>query len=280
MAGFSIKSLKTPLRYPGGKSRACKKMDIYIPDLREYDSYYEPFLGGGSVALYISQLYPHLRIWVNDLYSPLTTFWKVLQNEGIELYNELSALKKIHPTQDSARGLFNDAKNYLTQSEKDDFHIAVSFYIINKCSFSGLSESSSFSPQASDSNFSMRGIEKLRFYEEVLFEWKITNLSYTDMMPDNDETFTYLDPPYEIKPKLYGKGGDMHKGFNHDEFAHICNSNYYDQMISYNVSSLIKDRFSNWTANEYDHTYTMRSVGDYMKDQQGRKELLLTNYGI
>ena len=34
----SIKSLKTPLRYPGGKSRACKKMDPYIPDLRNYDS--------------------------------------------------------------------------------------------------------------------------------------------------------------------------------------------------------------------------------------------------
>ena len=28
-----MKSLKTPLRYPGGKSRACTKMDPYIPAL-------------------------------------------------------------------------------------------------------------------------------------------------------------------------------------------------------------------------------------------------------
>ncbi len=28
-----MKSYKTPLRYPGGKSRACTKMDQYFPDL-------------------------------------------------------------------------------------------------------------------------------------------------------------------------------------------------------------------------------------------------------
>jgi len=42
---------------------------------------------------------------------------------------------------------------------------------------------------------------------------------------------------------------------------------------------VIRDRFKNWNAAEFDHTYTMRSVGDYMKDQQERKELLLLNYG-
>ena len=52
---MSLKSFKTPLRYPGGKSRACKKMEPFIPDLRFYDVYYEPFLGGGSVALHITK---------------------------------------------------------------------------------------------------------------------------------------------------------------------------------------------------------------------------------
>ena len=45
-----MKSLKTPLRYPGGKSRACTKMDPYFPDLSNYAEFREPFLGGGSVA--------------------------------------------------------------------------------------------------------------------------------------------------------------------------------------------------------------------------------------
>ena len=64
-----MKSLKTPLRYPGGKSRACKKMDVYTPDLRDYKEYREPFLGGGSVAIHITKKYPHLDVWVCLLYT-------------------------------------------------------------------------------------------------------------------------------------------------------------------------------------------------------------------
>ena len=56
------KGLKTPLRYPGGKSRAVTKMGQYFPNLRDYTEYREPFLGGGSVAIYVSQMYPHLKI--------------------------------------------------------------------------------------------------------------------------------------------------------------------------------------------------------------------------
>ena len=44
------------------------------------------------------------------------------------------------------------------------------------------------------------------------------------------------------------------------------------------IRDRIKDRFNNWYSAEFDHTYTMRSVGEYMKEQQGRKELLVFNY--
>ena len=70
----TMKQYKTPLRYPGGKSRACKKMEPFFPDLRYYDVYYEPFLGGGSVALHVTKKYPNLKIVVNDLYEPLYNF--------------------------------------------------------------------------------------------------------------------------------------------------------------------------------------------------------------
>ena len=62
-----MKSFKTPLRYPGGKSRACVKLAQYMPDMKQYKEYREPFLGGGSVALYVTKQHPHLDIWVNDL---------------------------------------------------------------------------------------------------------------------------------------------------------------------------------------------------------------------
>ncbi len=273
-------SLKTPLRYPGGKSRAIKKMAQFLPDMSKYKEYREPFLGGGSVALHITQTYPHLEIWVNDLYEPLVNFWQQLQDESNEITTRLKAFKRAYPTPDRARELFIESKELVNDARASLVTRAVSFYIVNKCSFSGLTESSSFSKQASDSNFSLRGIEKLPEYSEIIQNWVITNLTYERMSCDEKDVFTYLDPPYEIKSSLYGKKGGMHKGFDHDAFAEECDRHTNHMMISYNSSQLIRDRFKEWTPSEFDHTYTMRSVGDYMKEQQERKELVLTNYAI
>ena len=275
-----MKSLKTPLRYPGGKSRALSKLFQFIPDLKEYKQYREPFLGGGSVALEITKRYPHIDIWVNDLYEPLTNFWKTLQDDGYKMYKRLQELKSRYPDQGSARGLFLEAKELVNDYSVSPLYRACAFYVINKCSFSGLSESSSFSRQASDSNFSMRGIEKLQGYTALIQNWKITNGRYQFLLTDERDIFTYLDPPYDIGSNLYGRKGDMHKSFDHDSFATVCDRFIGPQLISYNSSQLVKERFQGWTVGEFAHTYTMRSVGSYNTDQAERKELVLTNYEV
>ena len=93
-----------------------------------------------------------------------------------------------------------------------------------------------------------------------------------------DKVFMYLDPPYDIKDNLYGRKGSMHKGFDHDKFASDCDCNACDLLSVTILVVLVKDRFKDWNASEFDLTYTMRSVGEYMKDQQQRKELILMNY--
>ena len=275
------KALKTPLRYPGGKSRAITKIAEYFPDLSKFKEYREPFVGGGSVALYVTKMYPHLTIWVNDLYRPLAIFWQQLQHDGVAMQDKLWSIKNNYPDRDTARELFKQSKEDINDESKDDFSRAIAFYICNKFSFSGLTESSSFSPQASESNFSFRGIEKLSEYSKLIENWTITNHSYETLFIedwDNKGHFMYLDPPYDIKQNLYGKKGNMHKGFDHDEFARRCDEYPTKQLISYNSIQLVKDRFKDWKLTEFDHTYTMRSVGDYMGDQQERKELLVLNY--
>ena len=273
-----MKSLKTPLRYPGGKSRACTKMDPYFPDLRDYKEYREPFLGGGSVAIHVAKKYPHLNIWVNDLYQPLVNFWQQLQDRGDILKDTLVDLKTTNNTPELAKELFLQSKEKVNDQTLSAIDRAVHFYVVNKCSFSGLTESSSFSAQASSNNFTLRGIEKLPGYSKIISDWKITNLKYEQLLTDDKECFTYLDPPYEIGSNLYGRRGSMHKGFDHDTFAGDCDRFIGHQLISYNSSQLIKDRFTDWNAAEFDLTYTMRSVGEYMRDQKERKELLLFNY--
>jgi DNA adenine methylase len=276
----TLKSLKTPLRYPGGKSRAVVKLLQYLPDPIQAKEFREPFLGGGSVALEITKRYPRMSIWVNDLYEPLYNFWCELRDNGQSLQDELKGLKITHCNEDSARCLFQAMKEVINDHDQSNLSRAVAFYVVNKCSFSGLTESSSFSAQASNSNFSMQGIERLIEYSQLIENWKISNLSYEEMLTDDKSVFTYLDPPYDIKDNLYGKKGDMHKSFDHDAFAANCDSHTSPMLISYNSSQLVKDRFKEWTVGEFAHTYTMRSVGCYNTDQASRKELVLTNYVV
>ena len=234
----------------------------------------------------MSKRYPHLDIWVNDLYEPLYNFWRELQDHGREIKDILLQLKQRHPDPTSAKQLFLDAKDYLSGSQttvkfppyNENIWRAVSFYIVNKCSFSGLTESSSFSKQASDSNFSLNGIEKLSDYQALIGNWKFTNLHYEELFTDSKRVFVYSDPPYDIKANLYGRRGSMHKRFSHDDFAAASDRYIAPHLVSYNSSQLVKERFEGWTVAEFAHTYTMRSVGSYNTDQASRTELVLMNY--
>ena len=271
--------LKTPLRYPGGKSRAVPKLLQWLPS-REITEYREPFLGGGSMAIEMTRRLPEeVPIWVNDLYEPLYNFWVQLRDNGDYLHSELIKAKNFHPDEDTARELFLKSKENLHDSSRSQEDRAVDFYIINKCSFSGLTESSSFSKAASNSNFSYRGIERLPEYSELISRWKITNLSYEELVSDETLTFIYADPPYDIKDALYGHKGDKHRGFDHAKFADTFDSCLCNVMISYNDHPDIVMRFLEWCQYDFDHTYTMRSTGTYMEDQHKRRELVLTNYG-
>ena len=269
--------MKTPLRYPGGKSRAVPKLCQWLPE--NITEYRESFLGGGSMAIEMTKRYPDLPIWVNDLYKPLYNFWLVLRDDGDYLYDQLIQLKQRHPDQGSARQLFLDAKEKVNELDIGYKDKAVAFYIINKCSFSGLTESSSFSKQASDSNFSVRGIENLKYYSKLIKNWKITCLDYSELQSDESDVFLYADPPYNVKDNLYGYKGEMHKGFDHALFADIMDAHLCNVMISYNNHPDIIHRFEEWYQYDFAHTYTMRSTGTYMIDQTKRRELICLNYG-
>ena len=146
---FEITEDTAPL--PRGQKQGAGKPVRFLPDLSQVTEYREPFLGGGSVAIEVTKRYPKLNIWVNDLYEPLTNFWKTLQDDGHALYKRLQELKSRYPDQASAKGLFLEAKELVNDPTVSHLYRACAFYIINKCSFLGLSESSSFSKQASDS---------------------------------------------------------------------------------------------------------------------------------
>ena len=273
---------KTPLRYPGGKSKATRKLFEYFPPLMQYDEYREPFLGGGSVAISVTKARPDLPIWVNDLYWPLYNFWIHLRDRGDELSNALHETKMNFDTPDKARKLFEDCKREITDKETTNFEKAVDYWIINKCSFSGLTESSTFSEYASVGNFNLRGIDDLKYYSKLIKNWKITNVSYENLLNEPMENgFIYLDPPYKISTGLYGKQGSHHKTFDHDLFAERCGNRIseFDMAISYNNDDSVRELYPDWKHHVFPLTYTMNNQSKrYRNVQGGRMELLLTNY--
>jgi DNA adenine methylase len=281
---ISQKQLKTCLRYPGGKSRATKTLAPWYPE--NFKEYREPFIGGGSVAIYITKKYPNVDIWVNDLYAPLYNFWIQLRNDGENLSEKLKEIKtKVSDfqTQDlkdkAHKELFD--RVLIDINNQDGLERAVSFFILNKCSFSGLTENSTFSPTASRSNFSFIGIEKLKEYSKLIKDWKITNTDYSEVMnADGNDVFVFLDPPYDIKDFLYGKNREMHKSFDHDLFAENVYKCPHNFMITYNVNEKLLELYKNYYIREWELRYSMAHRGEKGTKENVKVELLITNYPI
>tara|TARA_R100001509_G_scaffold143548_1_gene99385 strand:+ start:13389 stop:14306 length:918 start_codon:yes stop_codon:yes gene_type:complete len=302
-------NFKTPLRYPGGKSRALKYLKPKMPE--DYSSFVEPFVGGGSVFLSTKKDKPEGDYWINDLYFNLYCFWVALRDQPDNLVDSLQTIKNRSrelitksqikemdlPKQDrllltkritkNAKEMFLETKDRI-KTTTSDLDRAVCFFILNKCSFSGLTESGTFSAQASMQNFSDNSIQRLSEVSKAIQGVRITNMDYVDVLKDlPSNSFLFFDPPYDIlkgKEKktnaLYGKSGKMHIGFDHELFANQCDTIREDHkfMITYNNNEQIRNRFSKYNQTLWDLTYTMRSTGEYMKDQKERKELLITNY--
>jgi DNA adenine methylase len=267
----SIKSLKSPLRYPGGKTRALKTLEKWVPDYKEFR---EPFLGGGSMSLHFSKRYPDRQVWVNDLYVPLYNFWVILRDHGEELSDSISNIKLNNAGDDQHKSLFNKCLTDI--KTQDGMESAISFYILNKCSYSGLTENSTFSVTASRQNFSFLNISKLKMYSELIKNWKITNDDYSDLLEsDGDDVFVFLDPPYDIKDFLYGRDREMHKFFSHELFSdnvHKCNHKY---MITYNDNETLRNLYSDKYITEWQLRYGM-----VHRQNNVKTELLITNYPI
>lgn len=261
---------RSPLRYPGGKCKAIPQLSQWTPGFKEYR---EPFLGGGSMAIDISKNRPGTSVWVNDLYVPLYNFWVQLRDNAEELSERLFKLKTdLNKKTDECRKVFNQFANEIDDATGVDQ--AVMFWMMNKCSYSGLTQNSSFSPTASNSNFSLRGTEMLLEYSKLIQNWKITNTDYSELInTPGQDVFVFLDPPYDIKDFLYGKDREMHKNFDHQRFADTVDGCLHKFMITYNVNDWLEERYK-----KYYQRYWQLQYGMVHRQNNKKTELLVTNY--
>ena len=123
---------KSPLRYPGGKTRACKILDTIVNeyfDIKKYDTLISPFFGGGSFEFFIQNKY-NLKIIANDKFIPLYNFWNQSKTNNDELCNKLYEIKEINKEQFSA---YRNSIGNTISNEINKLLLAYYYFIINRC---------------------------------------------------------------------------------------------------------------------------------------------------
>ena len=246
----------SPLRYPGGKTRACKILDIIIQDhfkTASFDTIVSPFFGGGSFEFYIEHKLRY-NIIANDKFTPLYNFWQSCKSNKNELCSELY---KLLDTVDKEK--FLKMRKDITTTI-DPLQQSILYFAINRCSFSGSTLSGGFSLESSKKRFTKSSIERIQALDLSMFE--IKNIDFKEFIEEEykEKRLLFLDPPYylENKSKLYGNNGDMHEHFDHSELYN-CIKNKKNWLMTYNNCDYIKDLYKNFKIIETSWTYGMNS---------------------
>lgn len=269
-----MKTISTPLIYPGGKSRAIIEILNLIPS--DFKEYREPFIGGGSVYFSVKQKYPGRKYWINDLNYELYNFWKTCQEDTDSVVEGVLKWKNKFT---NGKELFRHLRRNLRQL--DDIELASAYYILNKITFSGCTLVGGFSKHSFENNLTESNIEKLNKIKTILDDTKITNVDYQkviDASPvyEDKDVFIFLDPPYysTTESGLYGKTNkwsNLHRTFDHYRFANAMKACKYKYLITYDDSQFIRRLFSFANIISWDLTYSMKSHGT-------GKELFISNY--
>ena len=270
------KEISSPLRYPGGKSKSISKIlpNIYIP----YDEFREPFVGGGSVFLSSMQrINPNAKYVINDLNYDLYCFWKELKTNSSEL---ILSIQQIKNTFTDGKKLF---EHFSLDQGKTDFEKAIRFFVMNRITFSGTTDSGGLSEEAFRKRFTQSAIDRLYLLPKLLKNVDIRFGDYeTLLFEPGKNVFIFLDPPYysAMKSRLYGKNGNLHVSFEYERFAGQIQRCPHKWLITYDDSKEIRALFDSPEIflYEWKAQYGMTNAGGG-KAEKG-KELFITNYKL
>ena len=247
---------RSPLRYAGGKTRGVETIMKFIPDGETICS---PFLGGGSVELACANKGMH--VYGYDNFKPLVEFWQCILKDPVKLAD---TVQHHYPL---PKEKFYELQKSQGKS-KSKYERAARFYVLNRASFSGTTMSGGMSPH--HPRFTKSSIDRIRNFEAD--NLSVKQADFKESIPESEERFLYLDPPYMLDQKLYGRNGDMHAGFDHKGLTEILKGR--DKWIlSYNNSEEVRHMY-----NGYQFYYPKWSYG--MSNDKEARELLVLSHDV
>lgn len=268
------------VKWAGGKRSIVDKLKKYAPD--EFDTYYEPFVGGGA---FLFELSPKKAV-INDYNKELMNTYECIKDEKkLELiWKELNKYETNH-SEDfyyKIRNLDRDKKKF---NKIPDYKRAARTIYLNKACFNGLyrvNSNNEFNVPSGKrknvcTNTGNLGVVHcyLNFNEiELLsidFEEAVKNAKKGD--------FVYFDPPYDSDTGTFNDYTE--NGFGKDEqirlakvFKELDKRGCYVMLSNYNTI-LVKDMYKDYN---FHYVEAHRNIGAKAKDRGKVEEVIITNY--
>lgn len=273
--------MKPVIKYRGGKRSEIPLFKTNIP--KEFDTYLEPFFGGGAVFFHLE---PKKAI-INDINKNLYQFYYDLQNNYVQLKKELKELQTIYEENQEEyelkKKLFpqekvpnkNEELYYLIREEYNyptgKWLPGTVYFFINKTAYSGMirfNKKGEFNvPFGRYKNFNTDLIEEA--HSKLLKNTIILNGDYEKVFERASKNdFMFLDPPYDCVFSEYGNEvftGDFDEK-EHERLAENFKSLECKAMMIISKTDLIKRLYKDFIVGEYDKNYSVNIRNRFKND--------------
>jgi DNA adenine methylase len=267
--------LTTFLRWAGGKVHSADRLITFLPKNYYEGTYWEPFLGGGSMFFALS---PPAAV-LSDLNNHLIHCFKMVRNYPEKIYTYLGEFER----SDSEATYYNIRTEY--NKSKSTIKQAAQFIYLNKTSYNGIfrvNRSGEYNvPYGRKENPAFPSLEHLMRISHALKKTELRTSSFEKIEKDvKSGDFIYLDPPY---PPLNGTSYFTHytkERFGENEqikvsdFASRLNDMDCRVMISNADIPFIRNLYKSWNIR-------MLPVTRWITCKSKRhkvNELIITNY--
>ncbi len=280
MESLTKESCKPILKWAGGKRQLLPILLKNIPN--KFNTYYEPFIGGGTLLLSLYSLNRINNAVISDTNADLYNLYKTIRENPRQLIEELNALKFKNNKEDyyKARELFNSSSNHVERT-------AILIYL-NRHGYNGLyrvNSSNKFNvPFGKYTNPGMPTQENIMALSKLLQSCNVMNSDFEISVKNARRgDFVYFDPPYMPLNKTSYFTGYTHSGFDEGNqerlskvFRELSEKGVY-VMESNSSTKLMKELYGDFNLIEVD---ARRNINSVATKRDGVKELIITNYGV
>lgn len=242
-------------RYPGGKSKLRKEI---LPHIDPHLEYREPFVGGGHIALSVSN---NVR-WINDWDIGIVALWKAVFFHTDALCDRISAFT---PSVDE---FFSFKEELRACDVEPDNPVDIGFkkLAIHQMSFSGLGVMAGGPIGGIDQEGKTYQIgcrwnpkllmKKIRAISNTQRSIKVTRQDFSTLIVDvTNDAVLYVDPPYYVQGNvLYQHGFSQEQ---HEQLASLLKYTRHKWVLSYDDCQEIRDLYSWANITEVNISYTI-----------------------